>query len=838
MLKELCDKALVEKGLDDEKHRARLALEMRDIDSQNEHGYFLDLYEKKTRYPVNQNNLLVPYLLDIVDHFDINKEPVTVFGDFPDADLDYVREVRDYLKNEWAPKEFGADKVCSIGSYNAFGIKSSLVNMARVYGENHHEIQALTKKLGLKDEDNKALTFKKALELYPELKAYCEKYPLVAEAAEKLVGRNNSMGKHAGGLIVSGVPINNFVPLVKDKEGIIVSAWTEGLKSQDLGPVGLIKFDLLVIKIIQVAEACRLVKERHKLDSICALPGRSDWSDISYLNDPKALAMANKGDLLGIFQFDSPGIRKIVKEGGVDSFDDLTAYSALWRPAALGMKMQERYIKRKKGEESYSIPPLLEPVLGKTYNVMLFQEQTMQILNLVGDIPLKDCEILRKAISKKNEAYFAKYKEMFIVNGQKNLNCDREYVENLWRQIELWSSYGFNKTHSVSYTYFSARLLWLKAHYPLEFYTAILSCEDDIPKIKEYKQDALRHGVKVEPVDLNKSGVKFTIVGNTLDLEKDYIVYGFAKLKGIGEEIAKQVVSGQPYNNLLDFMERFGTDKAVLERLIGLRSFGDPIYAWKHYTWFNEKKKSRMSAAKRFEANCIEKQEELRAMLPPDWHDLAVFSDEALSQIKTLNEEEGQLTEEEIECIENLHVRYHKAVENRSRKIEEYKQELPEFLNFHPDRVEIEQEQADFLLNLEEVERRFYGFLWIHPLEKSPDFSGDMTFDNFRSEELLVGSVEVFINSADLTTAKSGKTQYWLLGVEDATGETQQVQVWMDDWNIFKDDLQPNNMVKIKLSAPSGGFSRYTLFSPPRHQRWKLPKDKSLDCRVCVMRKP
>jgi hypothetical protein len=355
--------------------------------------------------------------------------------------------VRDHLKNTWAINHFGKENVCAIGNYTTFGIKSSLIDMARVHNKSRTEILDLTTKIGLKDEDGKALTWEKALEQYKELKTYCDANPDVADAASRLLNRNRGMGMHAGGLIISNQRIDNLVPLVKGKDGQYVSAFVEGLHGTDLGPLGLIKFDLLVItNLMQIAKCCKIIKERHGLASICALPGRKDWSDTAYLNDAKALALASEGKLKCIFQFDSEGIRELVRRGGVTSFDDLVAYSALYRPGPLGMKMDERYIERKRGREGYTLHPVLRPILGNTYGVMCYQEQVMKILRAVGNVPDMHCEIVRKAISKKKIEIFGRYKEMFIRNGQQILGWTEEQVSELWDQIASFAEYGFNKS--------------------------------------------------------------------------------------------------------------------------------------------------------------------------------------------------------------------------------------------------------------------------------------------------------------------------------------------------------------------------------------------------------
>ena len=228
-LMKLCAKGFQMKGLGDE-YAAQLKEEMREVAAQDAENYFLSLYEKGVKYPYNQNNLLTPYLLGIVPDFNISNPPEADFGDYPDVDLDYIAVIRDYLKHEWAPKTFGHENVCSIGNYTTFGIKSAFIDMARVFGCDRDEILSLTTKLGLKDEDGKELTFDKALEEHPELNAYCERNPDVADAVQHCLHRNRGMGVHAGGLIISNKRLDALVPLVRGKDDTPVSAWVEGLR--------------------------------------------------------------------------------------------------------------------------------------------------------------------------------------------------------------------------------------------------------------------------------------------------------------------------------------------------------------------------------------------------------------------------------------------------------------------------------------------------------------------------------------------------------------------------------------------------------------------------------
>lgn len=372
-LHELCYAALAKNGLDtDEQYTTRLKKELKELDAQGEWEYFLKLHDQfkleNLIFPQNEHNNLIDFLLGLTESVDISKPSAFVQGESPDIDIDYLKTARDYIKREWAPKQFGQEKICEIGTYGTSGIKSSIKHMARLHSLSKDEIEAITTKMKDKftdDEGNtQELDWEGALKIYPEFAAYCEKNPEVAKAAYLLLDRNNTAGVHAGGLVISNIDIDGFVPLEvrmvnKDNpNGIICAAWTEGLNRQDLGPVGLIKFDLLVINnLLQIAVCAKLIKERYPEiaeKGLWALPGGDDWSDLSYLNDVKALEMANKADLKCIFQFDSEGIRKLVKRGGVTMFDDLAAYSAIYRPGPLNCLRHDTKVSIKGGEKAIS----------------------------------------------------------------------------------------------------------------------------------------------------------------------------------------------------------------------------------------------------------------------------------------------------------------------------------------------------------------------------------------------------------------------------------------------------------------------------------------------------
>jgi len=371
----LCQEALEAKGL--QKFSKRLEDELYEVEAQAEFEYLLGLYDNKTRFKNNENNLLIAYLLDIVPDWSPDEDFKFIQGEFPDIDIDYMPEVRDHLKKVWAAERYGQENICSIGTYGTLGIKSAMLDMAKIHGFDKQEIQAITVKMEDKDDEGKLLEWDKALEMYSDFKDYCDNHAEVAECAKMLIDRIRSGGVHAGGLIIANCPISDFVPLEvrsvkkENPKGVIVSAWSEGQATQDLQPVGLIKFDMLVVNgLKQYGIGAKLVKERHNLPGICHHEGGLDWSDISYLNDKKAIEMANKADLKAIFQFDSDGMRKMVKSGGVRCFDDIPAYSSLYRPGPLNMGMEKTFCERKQGRETYTIKPLMRPILGNTYGII------------------------------------------------------------------------------------------------------------------------------------------------------------------------------------------------------------------------------------------------------------------------------------------------------------------------------------------------------------------------------------------------------------------------------------------------------------------------------------
>jgi DNA polymerase III alpha subunit len=865
-----------QRGLMDERHKNRFKKELKEVDAQGEVDYILDLHDRKVKFAYNEHNQFITHLLvrHVDDAFDIDKEAAWVQGELPDVDIDYIRDVRDYLKKEWAPKAFGRENVCEIATYGTLGIKSAILDMTRVYGKSKDEIQAITVKMEDKYDDGgttKNLDWDAALRLYPKFQTYCEENPEIAEAAKLALDRNKSGGVHAGGLIISDRRIDKFVPLEvrsvkkENPHGVICAAWTEGQRAQDLAPVGLVKYDLLVIRNLdQIAYTCNLVKERHpemRERGICAHANMWDWSDISYLDDPEALEFADKGDLNGIFQFDGEGIQKLVKQGGVSSFDDLAAYSALYRPGPLNMGMDARFCKRKKGLEQYCIHPLMEPILGKTYGVMIYQEQVMAILRVVGKIPDMHTEKVRKALSKKKVEQFIKYKEQFIRNGQKALNVNREFVVNLWDQIEAFSEYGFNKSHAYAYTYISARLLWLKSHYPIEFYCGTLMCEKEYDKYKKYKLDAENHNIRVRPVDVNKSKENFNI-------DSGEIYFGFQNIKGLGEPSAKRIVEMQEYADYRDFLVRFGTDATPVKSLTALGCFDELEENHSHadlrryHEFYKDGMGKRRARTQRVEKRVVELNNSLRELLlqefdssHPDFEGMCKFDDEARklwerhftgTEVPQDYKSKGEKKTRMVSFLKVL-TDLDKALEKsmkQYREKERFDENNPVTLdnydphakvcNLAPEEIEIltERREVNGEVSYPLAEKEYYGFQWISRLETSPDYSGN-TIDSFLNSGLACGAIEI-----EITGVRKKKTKndidFYDIDVEDADARDATIRVWMNDYTRFQEEFKKGAMLSIRVKPPSG-YRTFSFESAPKRERHKFGT-KEEDYRVVVLR--
>jgi DNA polymerase III alpha subunit len=521
--------------------------------------------------------------------------------------------------------------------------------------------------------------------------------------------------------------------------------------------------------------------------------------------------------------------------------------------------MADRFIKRKKGEEPYSIHPVMEPFLKKTYGVMVYQEQVMDILRVVGGIPDMHTEKVRKAISKKKVQQFIKYKQMFLENGQKTLKVNLDFVQQLWEQIESFAEYGFNLSHACAYTYISSRLLWLKAHYPLEFYTAILMCENDDDKFKDYRLDAKNHNINICPVHINKSKDNFHI-------EDNEIYFGFSKVKDIGVSAAQRIMEGQPYKDFEDFLNKFGTDTTPIKALIAIGVFDHFGYSRlklrQFHEYYKDKNSKRKARQQRYEESIIKKQDELTALLrtevtatDPDFSIMNKFDDQAAQKwqerfatvMRTVTTRNKTKEVSLADMLMGMFSRWKTSIETFAAKESASDENPLSISQFGSDKIKLDEEEIGLLTEEIEVdgmkghpsaERKYYGFQWLHQLETCPNYDG-LTIDKFLQEAEMnpnPGCIEIIIRSTRKTTTKNG-VDYWKVVVEDANGKQMTVHVWKDDYIRWQDELKKNTMMKIRVRPPGGGFNTLTFESVPKRERHKLGP-KEMDCRIVVMTPP
>jgi DNA polymerase III alpha subunit len=499
------------------------------------------------------------------------------------------------------------------------------------------------------------------------------------------------------------------------------------------------------------------------------------------------------------------------------------------------LKAHNSYCERKRGNEKYEIHPILEDILGYTYGILIYQEQCMRVLNVVGRIPLKDCEAVRKAISKKQIEKFRKYREAFIKNGQEVLERPAEYLEYLWSLIEAFAGYGFNQSHATAYCYNSARMLYLKAHKPKGFFTAFINninCTgpDDYRKMKEYIQETEKNGIEVKRVDYNYSRAE-------MKFENDCCYYPFSKIKGIGTDTAKRIESLQPYTGFEDFLTRFGTDAKVVSALIALRAIpGEPLVLWEFYEKFKEYTKKQTEIDKRFQTAHGKFNSEVLRLTGRDLN------------LKLCQEDLAKLYVEFPEG--HCHYKKSRALYKRFiRVLNNYnKNKLairPSLDNFEPT-GEVEDIEYSELLSrsAQDADVQFIGFPWNHPIEAAIKAINKtekiITFEDFDLSGSGVSEVDIVINkveertSTKKPTSNRPPTKFYSLEVEDATSRKKWITVWEKDYQQFEDDLKQGNIVRISIKAPVPPFSSLTI--APSTSRWKLPpRDK--DYRVLLVKR-
>jgi len=484
----------------------------------------------------------------------------------PDIDIDFCRnrrgEVIQYVKDK-----YGEANVAQIGTFGTLAARAAIRDVGRTLGLPLFRVDQVVAMVP----DQLGITLGSALEQSDELKKTYDGDPEIHELldlAQKIEGLARNVGTHAAAVVIAEKPLDQYVPLqhVKGKSEVITQ-WAMG----DVERAGLLKMDFLGLRNLTIlARSIELIEESRgeKLDPY-KFP----------LDDKETFALLCRGETKGIFQLESGGIRDLLQRMKPDSFQDIIATNALYRPGPLEGGMVDDYIEVKHGRKEAVHPhPVLEDVLAETHGVMVYQEQVMRILNRLGGIRLSDAYTCIKAISKKKLPMIARFKEQFI-DGSKEKGLSEKKAVELFGMIEKFAGYGFNKSHSTAYALIAYMTAYLKAHYTCEFMAALLSCDISSRNFKskdalvEHLEDCTRMELEVVPPNVNASNSDFAVADGK-------IFFGLSAIKSCGSGAAEGIAAERNRNgnfkSLFDFCERIDSqicNRAAIEALIKAGAF-------------------------------------------------------------------------------------------------------------------------------------------------------------------------------------------------------------------------------------------------------------------------
>ena len=562
-------------GVTEEDYRARLAFEIDVITRMNYSGYFLIVsdfikHAKSEGIPVGPGRgsgagSLVAYALTITDLDPIrfgllferflNPERVSM----PDFDIDFCQDRRGEVIR-YVQERYGRDQVGQIITFGTLQARGVLRDVGRVLQMPYGQVDRLTK---LVPQNPAApVTLSAAIASEPKLQAFRDEDPVVARAfdiAQRLEGLTRHASTHAAGIVIGDRPLSELVPMYRDpKSDMPVTQfnmkWVE--------PAGLVKFDFLGLKTLTVLDvAVKLLKQRGVDVDLAHLP----------LDDKQSYEMLARGEVVGVFQVESQGMRRALVDMRPDRFEDIIALVALYRPGQ--MANIPTYCARKHGdEEPEYLHPMLEPILKETFGVIIYQEQVMQIAQVMAGYSLGDADLLRRAMGKKIRAEMDKQRAGFVAGSVKN-GVPKGQAETIFELLAKFADYGFNKSHAAAYALVSYQTAYMKAHYPVEFIAASMTLDmNNTDKLSEFRAEAQRLGIKVEAPSVNRSGATFEVNDKT-------IYYALAALKGVGAQAVEMIVEARgnsAFTSLADFASRVNPraiNKRVVESLAAAGAF-------------------------------------------------------------------------------------------------------------------------------------------------------------------------------------------------------------------------------------------------------------------------
>jgi len=569
-LKERIAQHGVAPGYDEAAYAARLAFELDVITGMNYQGYFLIVadfikWAKAEGIPVGPGRgsgagSLVAYALTITDLDPIrfgllferflNPERVSM----PDFDIDFCQDRRDEVI-AYVRERYGAHRVAHIITFGKLQARAVLRDVGRVLQMPYGQVDRLCKLVPMNPAN--PISLPQAIAAEPRLQEARDAEPIVAkllDVGQRLEGLYRHASTHAAGVVIADRPLIDLVPLYRDARAQLPATqfsmkWAEA--------AGLVKFDFLGLKTLTVIETARKLIARHGTDiDPATLP----------LDDAATYTLLQKGDTVGVFQLEGQGMRDALRKLKPDRFEDIIAIVALYRPGP--MDNIDSYVNRKHGREGIeSLHPTIEPILQETYGVIIYQEQVMQIAQVLSGFSLGEADLLRRAMGKKIKKEMAAQKSRFVEGAVGN-GVDRGRAEYIFELVAKFAGYGFNKSHAAAYALIAYQTAYLKANYPTEFIAASMTLDmGNADKLSGFAQEARRLGLRIEPPSINRSEVGFIP-------SEGAIRYSLAALKNVGrhavEHIAQEREAGGDFRDVSDFARRISprlVNKRALETL-------------------------------------------------------------------------------------------------------------------------------------------------------------------------------------------------------------------------------------------------------------------------------
>jgi DNA polymerase-3 subunit alpha len=557
-------------------YRDRLDLELQVIQNMGFSGYFLIVadfirHARSRLIPVGPGRgsaagSLVAYCLNIT-----NIEPIKyglLFERFlnpqrismPDIDIDFCINGRDEVI-QYVAEKYGRDNVCQIITFGTMKARAAIRDVGRSLNIPLGEVDRIAKMVP----EGPGVSLERAIQEEPDLKRLEqgeEPTRKLLKISRALEGLARHASTHASGVVISDRPLVEYLPLFKGSRDEIMTQFTMDRIEQ----LGLIKFDFLGLKTLTVI--------KQALDLIAETTGTPVDIDKIPLNDEATYQLCSEGRTTGVFQLESSGMKDLLRRLRPETFEDMVALVALYRPGPLGSNMVEEFINGKRGkfEIRYFLPEL-EPILKETYGIILYQEQVMKIAQVLANYTLAEADELRKAIGKKKPEVMAQHRARFVEGATKN-NVNQHTAEKLFMLIDKFGGYGFNKSHSAAYAMIAYQTAYLKAHYPVQFMAALLT-QDMGNQDKTIKNIAECRGMGIEilPPDINESQADFSVVGGK-------IRFGLAAVKNVGlkavESIIEEREAHEPFHSLVGFCKRVEgakVNRRVLEGLIQCGAF-------------------------------------------------------------------------------------------------------------------------------------------------------------------------------------------------------------------------------------------------------------------------